>query len=280
MKMNDLATPFLADYEATANYYEMYFQQHPDVFDFYFQFHCKNKEEKLNKALLQHPNKLLEMKDVTEKLARNIEEITTKYEKMFNVIITDEVHIFVGLGGSNAYTTYKEKPGVAFCIERITSEETGLRTLIAHEFGHVIHHSLTLRVGVKEGDIDWQSPSTWLIQEGIAIYLSTQVVEAEQDVYFAFQRDEEWLVFAEENKEGIIAKFQKDLVESSSHEVYKEWFSINGGEHFGYTRLAYYIGYEMVRTLVKRIGIEQTILFWLQSNFKKQMNSLLMEIKK
>ena len=66
------------------------------------------------------------------------------------------IFFFVGLGGSNAYTTYEEKPGVGLlCRTYYFSEETGLRTLIAHEFGHVVHHSVTLRMGV----LFWLQPN-------------------------------------------------------------------------------------------------------------------------
>lgn len=210
-----------------------------------------------------------------DRILTNLSEITTNYEKMFAISFTEAVHIFVGLGGSNAYTTHSLNPEVAFCVERMPALETGIRTLIAHEFGHAVHHIVTLRNGGEISQIDWNSPFTWLIQEGIATYLSTRVVEVNMDIYFAFERDEAWLNYARTNKATIIAAFQQDLEQLSTQEIFKEWFSINGGERFGYTRLAYYIGYEVVQALVDQIGIEDTILFWLQPNFKEQMTSIL-----
>ncbi|MCH7322761.1 hypothetical protein LZ480_12755 [Solibacillus sp. MA9] len=277
MKIIDYVTPFLEKYEATPEYYETYFQKHRETFEFYFRFHCKNKEEKLCNALQQHPHKLEDMNFVKERILMNISEITANYEKMFDITFTEAVRIFVGLGGSNAYTTHSMNPEVAFCVERMPALETGIRALIAHEFGHAVHHIVTLRNGVKIGQIDWNNPYTWLIQEGIATYLSTQVVDASKDIYFAFERDEVWLNYARMNKANIIASFQQDLEQLSSQEIFKEWFSINGGGLFGYARLAYYIGYEVVQELVEQIGIGDTILFWLQPNFKEQMNGLLNE---
>ncbi|WP_274307056.1 hypothetical protein [Solibacillus daqui] len=275
MKIIDYVTPFLEKYEATPEYYETYFQKHRESFDFYFRFHCKNKKEKLNIAIKQHPNKLEDINFVKERILMNISEITANYEKMFDITFTEAVHIFVGLGGSNAYTTHSMNPEVVFCVERMPALEIGIRTLIAHEFGHAVHHIVTLRNGVEIGQIDWNSPYTWLIQEGIATYLSTQVVEAEKEIYFAFERDEAWLNYARMNKAKIITSFQQDLEQLSSQEIFKEWFSINGGVRFGYTRLAYYIGYEVVQDLVEQIGNEDTILFWLKPNFKEQMIGLL-----
>ncbi|MGE7022197.1 DUF5700 domain-containing putative Zn-dependent protease [Solibacillus cecembensis] len=277
MKINDYVTPFIQKYEATPDYYEAYFQQSPAAFDFYFQFHCKNKEEKLRYALQQHPNKLGDLNFVKDRIVTNLDEITTNYEKMFDITFTEAVHIFIGLGGSNAYTTHAMNPEVAFCVERMPTLESGIRTLIAHEFGHAVHHILTLQNGVEIGQIDWNSPYTWLIQEGMATYLSTQVVEVELDVYFAFKRDEAWLNYAHANIASIISSFQQDLEQLSTQEIFKEWFSINGGEHFGYTRLAYYIGYEVVRSVVEQIGFEDTLLLWLQPNFKEQIADFLNE---
>ncbi|MEK4424889.1 hypothetical protein [Solibacillus sp. FSL K6-1523] len=278
MKIIDYVTPFLEKYEATSDYYEAYFQKYPEAFDFYFRFHCKNKGEKLCIALQQHSNKLDELNFVKDRILTHLSAITTIYENMFDITFTEAVHIFVGLGGSNAYTTHSMNPEVAFCVERIPSLDSGIRTLIAHEFGHAVHHIVTLQNGVEIGQIDWSSPYTWLIQEGMATYLSTQVVEAKMDIYFVFERDKAWLDYAQTNKAKIIAAFQHDLEQLSTQEIFIEWFSINGGERFGYTRLAYYIGYEVVRIVVDHIGTDDTILLWLQPNFKERITSLLKEL--
>ena len=82
MKINNLATLFLESYEALSTYYEQYFKNQPEAYEFYINFHCNNKEEQLQKALLQHPPMLNKMKDVTKKLERNIKEITTEYKNV------------------------------------------------------------------------------------------------------------------------------------------------------------------------------------------------------
>ena len=278
MKVNDLATPFLANYEATAHYYDQYFQQYPELFEFYFQFHCKNKEEKLKRALKQHPQMIDQMKWVTEQLPVYITEITKKYEEMFPVTFTEDVKIFVGLGGSKAYTTHSLNPQVNFSVDRIDAEELGLKVLIAHEFGHATHHIYSSEQGITVPQIKWGSPYTWLMQEGLATYLSTQVVDAPLDVYFAFGRDEEWLTFVQTNKKQIVAAFQKDLQQLTPQDLFTEWFSFNGGKHFGFTAIAYYIGYEIIDKLVEQQGIEQAILLWRQEGFEKVINDILNDL--
>jgi hypothetical protein len=277
MKINDIATPFFESYEATAHYYETYFQQHPEVFNFYFKFHCKNKEERLEQALKQHPQMLEQMRWVKEHVPVYTTDIIKRLQAMFSITFTEDVQIFVGLGGSKAYTTHSMNPQVAFNVDRIDAEEIGLKVLIAHEFGHATHHIYSSEQGISVRQIKWGNPYTLLMQEGIATYLSMQVVDAPTDVYFAFGRDEEWLTFVQTNKKDIIEAFQKDLKEQTPQEVFKEWFSINGGKHFGSKAIAYYIGYEIVEKLVEQQGIEQALLLWGHEGFEQVIDEILNE---
>ena len=278
MKINDLVTPFLVDYEATIQYYETYFQKHPEVFQFYFQVHCKNKKEKLERALIQHPQKLEQMKWVKDQIPVYISEISRKFEEMFPITFTEDVQIFVGLGGSMAYTTHSMNPQVAFSVDRIESEETGLKVLIAHEFGHATHHIYSSKQSIDVQKIKWGSPYTWLMQEGLATYLSRQVIEAPKDVYYAFGRNEEWLSFVQANKKKIIEAFQQDLKEQTAQEIFKEWFSINGGRKFGHKAIAYYIGCEIVEKLVEQQGVKKAILLWGQEGFEQVIDKILNEL--
>lgn len=275
MKIYDLASHFLNSYHPTSNYYEKYFNKYSDVFNYYFENHCLNKDLKLEKALIQHPKMIQEMTWITQKIVSITPKITTEYEKHYPIKFTKDVYIIVGLGGSNAYTYRSMDPHVTFCVEKLEAEEDALKVIIAHEFGHATHHLFTTYNGINASNIPWSSPLTWLLQEGVATYLSTQVVKVEQDIYFAYKRDIEWLKFCEENKTKVITAFKNDLIQNSSREIFKEWFSINGGQKFNYTRIGYYIGYVLVHHLTNEQGIENAMLLWGHSDFKKQMNNLI-----
>ncbi|WII39841.1 hypothetical protein [Paenibacillus thiaminolyticus] len=56
---------------------------------------------------------------------------------------------------------------------------------------------------------------------------------------------------------------------------FKEWFSTNGGNHFTYTRLGYYLGYRVVVNLVERLGIEEVLTLWEKPDFKEMMKKQL-----
>ncbi|KRF55134.1 hypothetical protein ASG99_10400 [Bacillus sp. Soil768D1] len=47
--------------------------------------------------------------------------------------------------------------------------------------------------------------------------------------------------FAEANKQDVKLGFAKDLATCTPQEIYREWFSINGGGKFGHSRLGYFI---------------------------------------
>ncbi|WP_374017139.1 hypothetical protein ABU162_23570 [Paenibacillus thiaminolyticus] len=120
------------------------------------------------------------------------------------------------------------------------------------------------------------NPHTWLLQEGIATYLSTKIVQADLDEYFAFEEDKKWIPFAQENESKIAHKFLEDLENGIEYgPFFKEWFSINGGNHFTYMRLGYYLGYRVVVNLVERLGIEEVLTLWEKHDFKEMMKKQL-----
>ena len=278
LKIYDLASKFLNQYEPSKEYYESYFNKHPEIYSYYFDNHCHNKELKLENALKAHPNKIEQMNWITDKLKSLTPQITKEYEKRFQIIFSKDVYIFVGLGGSNAYTYRSMDPHIAFCVEKFEPNEDGLNVIIAHEFGHAAHHLFTTNNGIDAKDIQWNNPYTWLLQEGVATYLSTLIVNADKDIYFAYQPDPEWLSYCEENTKTIINAFQQDLVQSTPAEIFKEWFSINGGQTFGYNRIGYYIGYLLVKYLVDVEGIGNAMLYWGNPDFEDRIKMLLRQL--
>ncbi|WP_079527318.1 hypothetical protein [Solibacillus isronensis] len=275
MKIYDLASPFLNQYEPSKVYYENYFNKHPEIYSYYFENHCHNKELKFDNALKTQPDKIEQMNWITEKLKSLTPQIIKEYEKRFPIKFSKDVYIFVGLGGSNAYTYRSMDPHIAFCVEKFEPNEDGLNVIIAHEFGHAAHHLFTTHNGIDAKDIQWYNPFTWLLQEGVATYLSTLVVNADQDIYFAYQPDPEWLSFCVENTKTIINTFQHDIDQSTTAAIFKEWFSINGGQTFGYSRLGYYIAYLLVKHLVDEEGIENAMLYWGHPDFEERMKTQL-----
>lgn len=115
--------------------------------------------------------------------------------------------------------------------------------------------------------VNWMYPYTWLFQEGVATYLSMKVVDAPKDHYFAYEEDAAWLRFAEAHRTEMSRRFLDDLQSKESGWMFKEWFSINGGQVNGEARLGYFLGYEVVSRLVAELGEEQVLLLWNRDGF-------------
>ncbi|WP_042473575.1 hypothetical protein [Bacillus ndiopicus] len=275
MKIIDVATEFVEHYEPTTTYLEQYFARNKEHFEEYFTYHCHNKEQKMEAALTKHPLQLQAIRAMALSMPALIKEITDFYETAYNIQFTQNTHLLVGIYGSNAYTYRQFIPEIAFCLEKLSAQEEHLKVIIAHEFGHATHNLISLQEKINWQLVDWGNPYIWLLQEGVATYFSMKAVQAHEDVYFVYYDDPQWLVFCQENEQNIIEKFRDDLQQLSAQNIFKEWFSINGGTRFGYTRLAYYIGYRCVQELVAKYGELEAVTLWKTSAFQKQMQEQL-----
>lgn len=279
IKIIDVVEPFVKNYEASIDYLNDYYSKYEENYEEYFKYHCLHVEEKKKKAINLHPTKLQEILPMRDLFLVNIPIITNTYESMFPIKFTKDVHLLVGIYGSNAYTYRQYNPEVAFCLEKLPYHEKHIQLIIAHEFGHVTHHLFSDTNQISWDKVDWTNPYTWLLQEGIAIYLSTQIVQANLDEYFAFGEDKEWMLFAQENESRIAQMILEDLEkEIESKPFFKEWFSINGGKHFEHMRLGYYLGYKVVVNLVERFGIEEVLTLWEKNECNEMMKKQLQKL--
>ncbi len=278
MKIINVAENFVKNYEPTISYLERFFEENQEDYAYYFLNHCLNKEEKMTNALVKHPAKLADIHKMSATMPALIQEITQMYETLYGISFTQDVHLIVGIYGSNAYTHLQFNPEVTFCLEKLSAEPDHLRVIIAHEFGHATQNLLSMKVGIDWSVVNWNSPYTWLLQEGCATYFSTKVVDVSPDIYFAYERDVKWLAFCEENERVIIKKLMDDLEIRSTREIFKEWFSINGGTTFGQTRLGYYIGYRLVTTSIVKNGELETITSWKEPNFEERLQEALLQL--
>lgn len=278
MIIHNTLTKFLDRYEPSTAYIQQYFQKNQRHFEEYFKYHCKNPDKKLDEAVSKHKEKIVDLKKMANSMPDFIMEIKTKYEKMYKVQFTKDVHLLVGLYGSNAYTYRQIMPEIAFCLEKLSPQTDHLKVIIAHEFGHALHNLLSEKAGIDWSAIQWLRPYTWLLQEGTAIYFSMKAAATTEDIYFAFEEDIEWLDFAKSNDVHIIKRFMEDLYSSSPDDIFREWFSINGGSTFGYTRLGYFIGYQIIDNLAEEFGEREAVTLWGNKQFKEIMLNKLREL--
>ncbi|WP_064971729.1 hypothetical protein [Ornithinibacillus californiensis] len=257
-----------------------YYEKHPDIFKAYFPRHCKNTDDRLNQAIQKYSEDWDSIKKVHERIGNLIENVTALYQEVYQIEFPIDVNLIIGGYGSNAYTHLQIIPNITFALERLTFDEEPLKVIIAHEFGHASHNIITDQYDMDWKSAKWDHPYTWLLQEGAATHFSKQIVPGlEESIYFSYKYEEEdWLKFAKENKQEIITSFISDMESGKSNaNIFREWFSINGGQRFGYSRFGYYIADCMFQDFVERKGEVDTLLLWKEKEFFHIIKSWLEE---
>ncbi|MFD1412506.1 DUF5700 domain-containing putative Zn-dependent protease [Oceanobacillus jeddahense] len=279
MKIYNTVPYFLEHYRPSVEYLNHYHERFESHFKEYFLYHCKNTDEKIKNAIKKYPYQMDEIRESSAKMENLIQQVVMAYSQKYKVEFTEDVHIIVGVYGSNAFTHRQINPEVTFCLEKLSSDEKHLNVIIAHEFGHSLHNRLSNQEGMDWSKLQWLHPYTTLLQEGCATYFSEQVTAAEKAVYFSYDDNgEEWLDFAEENRSEIITAFLEDVKKCTQHEIFQEWFSINGGSHFGYTRLAYIIGYTVIQSLIEKYQEKKAVTIWKEPGFHEEIEKVLIEL--
>jgi hypothetical protein len=268
MKINDTYTSFPD--KPTISSLRQYYEKYPDIFNFYFKIHCKNTDERLNQAIQKYRNDWDSIMKVHDCISSLIEAIVKQYRIMYQLDFPITVNLIVGAYGSNGYTNHQIIPDITLAMERLTPVDDPLKVLIAHEFGHAAHHIISNNHQMDWKSVRWDHPYTWLLQEGTATYFSKQIVpHLNESIYFSYDNGgDEWLKFARENKQEIIKRFASDLqIKGSNQEIFKEWFSINGGTTFGFARFGYFIADCMFQDFHKEIGEIDTLRLWQEDRF-------------
>lgn len=269
MKINDTVNFFMENYEPCISFLRRYYQKFPSVFSEYFAYHCKDTEERHLQSIIKYPKYFKSIKEVHHKIIPIINEITEEYNKLYHVSFPIEVNLIVGGFGSNAYTHRQIIPNITFSLEKLSPVEDHLRTIVAHEFGHAAHNIMSNNARIDWGNIQWNSPLTWLNQEGAAIHFSRRIVlNLQPSIYFSFDNNGgEWLEFCCKNMKKIKNEFAKDYIALSPELIFREWFSINGGEKFGFNRLAYYISNAFFQNQIQQLGEYEAIIAWKNKDF-------------
>lgn len=280
MKIHNTTTYFLDHYVPTEVFLRSYYEKFPESFKEYFLYHCRNPDQKIPAAIKKYPVKFEDMRQSSQNIERLIHQTVDAYRQKYGITFTEDVHIIIGAFGSNAFTHRQIIPEITFCLEQLSSKEANLQVIIAHEFGHALHNAISAQEGMDWEKLDWGHPYTWLLQEGCATYFSRQIVKADEAVYFSYDENgENWLQFVKDNKQAVLSAFIQDMEMSSDIEIFHEWFSINGGQRFGYTRLAYFIAYVVFENLARKYGDVKAVTLWNKGDFHAYVEHELLELQ-
>ncbi|MFE1245198.1 hypothetical protein ACFW35_13790 [Fictibacillus sp. NPDC058756] len=278
MQIIDTIPYFNQNYHSSIEFLRKYYGEYPEIFKEYFAYHCKDTEERHQASLEKYPGVLSDIDLVYKYIVPIIRETDEHYKNNYQVSFPVDINLIVGGFGSNAYTYRQIIPNITFALEKLSPVPDHLRTIVAHEFGHAAHNIISNDTGIDWTNVDWNSPLTWLYQEGAATHFSRQTAKGiNESVYFSFDDEgEEWLQFFGKNKEKIISDFARDVTNLTPFAVFKEWFSISGGSKFGYNRLGYLIGDQFFQNLIKINGELGAITAWKDSCFKENVVSWLL----
>ena len=217
----------------------------------------KDNEERHKQSISKYPQTFSAIKQVHGNIVPIIREVVDEYSRVYMVEYPIEVNLIVGGFGSNAYTHRQIIPNITFALEKLSPEPDHLRTIVAHEFGHATHNIMSNEAETDWKKVNWNSPLTWLFQEGVATHFSRRTARnLHPSIYFSFNDEgHDWLTFCESNKKEIKTEFVKNLTNEKPQSLFCEWFSINGGNRYGYSRLAYFIGDMLFNNLMERARI-------------------------
>ncbi|MCZ8537170.1 hypothetical protein M9R32_08265 [Paenisporosarcina quisquiliarum] len=279
MKIIDTVSYFIRNYEPTISFLRTYYSQYPDIFKEYFSYHCKDTEERHNQSLRKYQEYFQTIKQVHKNIVPIIKEINEEYYKLYQISFPIEVSLIVGGFGSNAYTYRQVIPNITFSLEKLSPEPDHLRVIVAHEFGHAAHNILSDRAGIDWTQVQWNSPLTWLNQEGAATHFSRRTVaNLHPSIYFSYDDDGyEWLTFSESNKKEIKRAFAEDYLNLTAELLFREWFSINGGGKFGYSRLGYFIGDMFFQNQIRKLGEINAVTAWKDKEFESNVKLWLVQ---
>ena len=278
MKIHDTAEYFLNSFEPSIDFLRSYYEKYPDIFADYFASHCKDTDERHNESIRKYPPYFTAIKQVYENILPIIDEIANEYWKLYQISFPVDINLIIGGFGSNAYYTYRQTiPNITFALEKLSPNPDHLRVIVAHEFGHLAQNILSDQAGIDWTKIQWNSPLIGIYQEGAATHLSRQTVLGLQpSIYYSYNEEGyDWLDFANENKREIKKAFGDDYLTQLPGELFREWFSINGGKRFGYNRLAYYLGNMFCQYQIEKIGEKAALVAWRNENFEEQVKQWL-----
>lgn len=260
---------------------EAYFGEYPEIFGEYFPKHCPRTDERLIRAIEGYPGKIKDIESAGQRLPEEIERIEAAYRELTGIDPDIDHHLFVGTFGSNAFIGGENKTDAFYALEMLSPDPHDLRTVAAHETGHVVQYRMSTAAG---GDtwwrhVEWDHPAVTLLSEGGAVHLSKLAVPGlDEPSYTSFGTlPEEGYGFFMGNKRMLKEEFSRDMESGWNEEKNKEWFRLSGGKRHGYARLGYYLAAEFIERRAELRGMEPALTDWDRLTLEEEVRDYLKE---
>lgn len=274
----DFLTIYNSNNKITPDILETYYQSNSAIFDIYFPKHCKKNNQRINTAIEKYPQKIEDIKTISEILPDIIKDTYKKYSEFFSFDIPINFNLFVGGFGSNAFVDRKPISNIYFAVEKLTVNRKYLEVIVAHEIGHVYHRIFSNNFSINWDNINWESGEISLYQEGIATLLSKIIINDVEDyIYLSYDSTgSDDLKFYKNNKQNIKVKFKHDCADWDNLKS-KEWFRLSGGSYFNITRLGYFLGIDFSEEYYRNHGLKDTLLLWGSKRCEQEIQDFLSE---
>lgn len=163
--------------------------------------------------------------------------------------------LYVGIGcGAGWATEFRDTPAILFGLENIAelgwTSEDGLGGLAAHELGHLAHEMWRRQEKLEDATGPWGR----LYEEGFAQSCEVLVRDTWHEIQGPDSRG--WLEDCRKNRSKLAKEFlsrvdgQRDV-----RGFFGSWFEVEGISQTGY-----YLGHEVVRSLIDRATLKQVAL--------------------
>lgn len=278
MRINDTIPDFLQLFKTHPPVnLEGYYEKHAHVFKTYFGGYCNKTHEKLLSAKERYEVDSNKINKIYQMLPNIIDKVARKGESYFGFSLDKPIHLFVGLYASNAFVDHQAQMYLA--IEKLPEEQELLEIIVTHEMIHSYHYHILGRGGIDWRAIDWQDVRNSIYLEGVATYLSKKLVPGHPiSSYFSYDYNgDEWLTFCKNHLREIANALLKDLRSQRSN-LAREWLKLSGGEHFGYSRLGYFLGTEFVNRLCKELSEDEVLKLLATDKVSIRMDEWIREV--
>lgn len=166
------------------------------------------------------------------------------------------VVIYVGIGcGAGWAARYQGDPAVLFGLENVAEEgweaRSTLEGLLAHEIGHLAHFHWRDAAGIAPGEGSlWQ-----LYTEGFAQFCEHRILGRES-WHMSAAYDGVWLDWCRGNQGWLASEFLRTVdTGASPRPFFGSWYQLRG-----YKQTGYFLGHELVKSLVVGSNLRQVAL--------------------
>jgi hypothetical protein len=207
-------------------------------------------------------------------LRRSIKPIEQKVRSVLDFDDPVRYVLYVGLGnGAGWVTKYEGSWAVFFGLEGIVDSgfdrPPSLEGLVAHELGHVLHHTWREAHGLTAGTGPWWQ----LYEEGFAQRCESETMSGDSWHMSHSLADDDWLAWCHENRAWLAAEFLRVVDQGQSiRPFFGSWYDLRGRKQTGY-----FLGQQVISRLADSMTLRDIALIDSGPTLERTMRGVVSE---